>query len=258
MKLNSQAVLVGIAIVAAALVAPSLRAQDTKSTPAAEPKPKKDQHLITFGLGARFIVAGTVKGSTTTSTVTDPSSTINYSGSATAMKYLYGAMLELRLNRHFSVVTEGVYHKVSYKEADTTTYNAPIPRGVLLNVAQEDTKARVFEFPVLLKFRNITSSGPLSHVFLSGGAAFRMVSNIKTTSTLTYSDSTTKTSTAAAVPNKRTAVGYAAGAGMRFTDELGIKVTPEARYTRWMDSNFKLPGVNFPKDQVEVGVSFSF
>lgn len=258
MKLNSQAVLVGVAIIAAAFVAPSLRAQDTKDTPAAEPKPKKDQHLVTVGLGARFIVAGTLKGSSTSKTVDDPSSTINYNGGATAMKYLYGAILEFRLSRHFSVVTEGMYHKVSYKETDTTTYNAPIPRGVILNVAAEDTKARVFEFPVLLKFRNITSSGALSHVFLTGGAAFRMVSNIKTTSTLTYSDSSTKTSTAAAAPNKRTAIGYAAGAGMRFTDELGIKVTPEARYTHWMDSNFKLPGINFPRDQVEVGVSFSF
>lgn len=260
MNVHSGALLAGVLFTAAAFVAPSLQAQDAKdstSSSSSEPQPK-DQRLLTFGVGVRFITLGTLQGGSTSATVAEPSSTINYSGSATAMKYDYGAILELRLNRHFSFVTEGFYHRVSYKEVASTTYNPPIPRGVILNVVEEDTKARVFEIPALIKFRNIRPSGILHHTFITGGGTFRMVTNIKSTTTQTYSDSSTKVSTTPVVPHSSTVAGITAGAGMRFTDELGIKVTPEIRYTHWLDSNFVLQGISFPKNQMEVGISLSF
>ena len=260
MKLNSGALLAGVLLAVVAFVAPSLHAQDTKDTSSSaptEPKPK-DQRLITFGGGVRFITLGTLQGTSTSVPVDSPSSTINYNGSATAMKYDYGGILELRINRHFSLVTEGFYHHVSYKQVATTTYNPPVPRGVVLNVVEQDTEARVYEVPLLFKFRNIRSSGILGHTFITAGGSFRLLANIKSTTTQTFSDNSTKVSTAPAVPNRSTAPGIVAGAGMRFTDELGIKVTPEIRYTHWLDSNFQLQGISFPKNQMEVGISLSF
>jgi hypothetical protein len=237
---------------------PAPAATPAPKTKDIDPSKKPDMHIVTFGIGARYIVEGTLKGFSTSKTVETPSSTINYNGGSKPTKYNIGAMVELRLTRHLSVVAEGMYHPTKYNQTDAYTYNAPIPRGLLLNSIAENTSARVFDVPVMLKFRKLSSSGLLSHTFLTGGGAFRIVSNVKSSTVSTFSDSTTTTNHSPVGPAKRNATGFVAGAGMRFTDEFGIKVTPEARYTYWMDSNIRREGVNFPKSQIELGLSFSF
>lgn len=273
MKLYSGAALAGVAMTAAAiLAAPACFGQDAKpaqdqsqpqdqqQTQAAPNrlKRKPDMHRFTIGAAGRYIVNGTLQGNGYTSELTNPSRLVDYNSSATPVKYSVGAVVEIRLNSHFSVVAEGMYHPVKYRLVTTTTYQTPVPRGVLLTVEQEDTKSRVFDIPVMVKFRKFTATGPLSHAFVEGGGALRLLTNVRSGTTLTYSDASTKTNQTSAYPIKQRVTGLTAGAGLTFTDELGIHVTPEARYTYWMDTNYKLPGIGFPKSQMEVGLSFSF
>jgi hypothetical protein len=272
MKMYSGAAPVGIALLAAALAAPNGFGQDqpplqgrpapapaTQPDQIERPEPKHDLHRVTFGAIGTYFITGSMTGKDITNTETTAGSiSVDYNGSATPQKYDYGPMLEFRLSHRLSFVTGAMYHPVKFRLVTTNTYNPPIPRGLLLNVTDEQSSGRVFDFPVLMRFRNIKAQGPVSHVFFEGGGNFRILSNIKTATTNTFNDNSTTTSNAPLEPNKRTVTGVMAGAGLRFTDELGIHVSPEMRYTHWFDSNITQQGITFPKSQVEIGLSFSF
>lgn len=261
--------LAGAAYLVLSVFAAPCSGQDQPAAPAAAPAPpapegqverrKSDLHRVTFGVLGAYIVTGTMVGKDTgTSTSEAGGISVDYNGSAKPQKYDYGPLLELRINRRFSLAAGMMYHPVKWSLVTSNTYNPPVPRGVLLNATSEQNRARVFDIPAVIRLRNITLRGPLSHVFVEGGGAMRVLSNIKSSTTMTYSDSTTSTSNAPVHAHKQTTAGVVGGAGLRFTDELGIHVAPEVRYTHWFDSNIVEQRINFPKDQVEVGLSFSF
>jgi hypothetical protein len=90
----------------------------------------------------------------------------------------------------------------------------------------EDTRAVLWDVPVLVHYRGLFSSGPFSNMFLSAGAAFRTVTKVKSSTAIPYPDTSTATDLTTAAPSRRSLVGA--------------------------DSTIS------PKNQLEVGLGFTF
>jgi hypothetical protein len=195
-----------------------------------------------------------------TTTISKTVYDLNYTTTSKSFVLGGGLALETPLNRRTVLSAEVIFNRLRYDGVldqywgtdDPTTSNDERSH---LN-AQESTKARLFDVPVLVH-RNMRASGFLSHVYLSAGATARNVSAVRTTNNITNADGTTANNQIQAQVSKRTLIGGTVGVGLRFVDEFNIKVTPEVRYTRWNAETFSLNSTQSPRNQLEIGIGFS-
>jgi hypothetical protein len=110
----------------------------------------------------------------------------------------------------------------------------------------------------MLRRQGLREEGKWSHVYASIGGVIRKVSNINTTNNITLPDGTTQTNAIPPTPAKRTLRGAVVGFGFKLVDDFHIKVTPEFRYTRWFGSTFATETTVTRKNQMEVGIGFTF
>ena len=126
-------------------------------------------------------------------------------------------------------------------------------------VHNEDTRAKFYDLPVTVRFYTKGRHEEGMRGFLEGGMALRRVSSIKTSIDTTINSGTTQCcDVTPARPNLRTARGVVAGAGFQLIDELGIRVVPGVRYTRWMGETFKASPTSTQRNQVEVTITLTF
>ena len=122
----------------------------------------------------------------------------------------------------------------------------------------EDTRAILWDVPVMVHYRGLSSTGPLSRMYVAAGATGRTIANISTTTVTTFADLSTTTSKAVAQTSKRNLLGAVAGIGFRIVDDFNINWTPEIRYTRWAGSTFGSDSTVSPRNQLEVSLGFTF
>jgi hypothetical protein len=115
----------------------------------------------------------------------------------------------------------------------------------------EDTRARFYEFPVLVHRR-------FSKLYIAGGAAFRTATNVSSFTTIKNPDATTTSNRSVVPPSHRNIVGAVVGVGTRIFDDFHLNWTPEIRYTRWATSTYGTTSSVSPKNQLEVGLGFTF
>ena len=126
-------------------------------------------------------------------------------------------------------------------------------------ISNEDTRAKFFDFPVVLRFytKGRHTAGP--RWFLEGGAAIRRVSNIKTSiDTTVGSDATVCCDTTPATPARPTIRGFVGGFGVQVIDPVGVRIVPQVRYTRWVGRTFDAHSTYTLNNQVEAMVSLTF
>jgi hypothetical protein len=236
-------------------------AQSTTSEKSGEGNP----HRLSIGFRVRslpvrsFSVMDNGRAMSTT-TVSKTVYDLNYTTTSKSFVLGGGIALETPLNRRTVLSAEVIFNRLRYDGVldqywGTDDPNTSNDERSHLN-AQETTKARLFDVPVLVH-RNMRASGFLSHVYLSAGATARNVSAVRTTNNITNADGTTANNQIQAQVSKRTLIGGTVGVGLRFVDEFNIKVTPEVRYTRWNAETFSLNSTQSPRNQLEIGIGFS-
>ncbi len=223
------------------------------------------QRKFAFGLRMRALPArsfGVMDNGRTlnTTTVSKVNYDWNYSTTAHSFPLGGGVAFEAALSPRIVVTAEVIFTRLRYSKVTneywgTTDPTVSTDQRSHVN-ATEDTKARVFDLPVLVH-RNLRASGFLSHLYVSGGATARTVTNVRTTNNITNADGTKANNQTAALVDKRTLIGATVGAGFRFIDEFSIKVTPEVRYTRWNGLSFNQDSTRSPRNQLEVGIGFT-
>jgi len=111
---------------------------------------------------------------------------------------------------------------------------------------------------LIVRYRNIRDSGVLKRFYPLAGATYRHVGRIKTGNAIVNADASTDYNEIPATPSRHSQIGFTAGIGYRFVDELGIKVVPEIRFTRWINHTFDgLSYISSP-NQAQVGVGITF
>src|SRR5450759_4734283 len=118
----------------------------------------------------------------------------NYNTTSHSFPLGGGLALDMPLSRRTVVTVEVLFNRLRYTKITDTFSGTDDPTTSSDERAHakttEDTKARLFDLPVLLH-RNLRSSGFLSHFYLAGGATARLASTVRTTNNITNADATT-------------------------------------------------------------------
>jgi hypothetical protein len=93
--------------------------------------------------------------------------------------------------------------------------------------------------------------------FVQTGPSLRYVSRIRTKNT--YVDAKGNQTYDGVLPSyKKAIVGATAGIGGVLIDPVGVRITPEVRYTRWLGATFDAPPTRSRRDQVEFLITIGF
>ena len=185
---------------------------------------------------------------------------LNYNTTSKSFLLGGGVAFEAAISRRIALTAELLFSRLRYDKVTDTYSGGDDPTTSnderAHKTATENTKARLFDLPVLLHYE-VGRSGFLSHLYVSGGVTARNVSAVRTTNNITNADGTLENNQIRAQVSKRTLIGATVGVGFRFIDEFNIKVTPEVRYTRWNGLTFGQDSTRSPRNQLEVGIAFT-
>ncbi len=230
-------------------------------TPAAERKFER----VDFGIRLRVFPSKDLSAMSNNSlktTTTTPLYDWNFVTTSHSNAIGGGVALEIHLSRKTTFRAEALYNRLRYDKVtdiywggdDATTNNDE--RTHMNRV--ERTKARLLDVPLMVQFRSFGDEGLRSHMYVALGGVVRNVSVIRTTDETTFPDSSKTSAPGRVVPSKRNLLGATIGLGFHFTDDYGIKSTPEIRYTRWGGSTFASDSTQSPRNQLEFGIGFTF
>ena len=196
-----------------------------------------------------------------TSTVNKVVYDFSYNTSSQSFIPGYGPTIEVPLGNRFLLTVEALFNRLKYTKVTDTYWGGDDPTTAHDErshmVATENTKARLFDIPVLLHYGRMRPSGVLARFYVAAGATARLASTVRTTNSITNADGTTAANSVPAQLSKRNLLGATVAVGFRFIDDFNIKVTPEVRYTHWTGMTFGQDSTQSPKNQLEVGIGFS-
>jgi hypothetical protein len=173
---------------------------------------------------AQAIAAGVTGGVPVTNTF---DTGFQYRGSFTpkTVRYTIGASVDFRLLGPLRAEVDALYQPFSF---DTAYY--------LGTPTYYKTSGRIWQFPVLLKFR---LPAQVLRPFVDAGPSVQVASNIRDVSyNLAFPGQLTRSNQS---PNA--VAGFVAGGGFDF-HLFSLVVSPELRYTRWFSENFDFSETN--------------
>jgi hypothetical protein len=252
-------------ICALALSLGSLPAQDTpqeqgtSKSPDVGQAPRKNRppDFRRWGIGGIFsytpfnLMRGGAATQTTSEQYTDTL------GSASKSRPLGGGVAGyFYLTRTLSLNLDFIYRRTGYDA--TTSLNDP-----LTTMTFDRTRANYYDFPLLARYHLSKYHLLHSPVFIEAGGTMRYVDQITTSTTVdTTVNSALVSNCCSEVPDRpahRIVYGPTVGFGLRLLpDEFGVRITPEIRYTRWLDATFSSGPTKSNHDQAEVLISITF
>lgn len=254
----------------AATAAPAPKqAPGAGTTQAARPAPrmlKPHAYVRRISFGATLTVQGlsTIKPGSVNHVTTTPPVDALYTSTNNSRRVGYGVTAQLALSERFALASGLYIRQIGYKLNTDTYLGVDDPSTPLIDertyiVHNEDTRARVFDVPVLLRYYSKDRHEPGPRVFIELGGALRRTTNVSTwiDSSINSAPTTCCDFTPASV-HKRTTPGAVAGFGVQILDPIGIRVVPEVRYTRWFNEPFHAFSNTTRRNQIEAIISLTF
>lgn len=219
-----------------------------------------------FTIGATLDIVGLSLLSGSSNTVTN-STTVStaYDTTGASSRIGYGVTGAVAITDRFSVVVGAYLRKIGYTlDTTITTTTETSLNGVLTSTSSststhEDTRARLYDIPVMVRFYSKGRHVPGPRWFIEGGGAYRDATNIRTSISATdVNGNLTCCTDVPTTPAHRTSPGAVVGAGFQVTDPVGIRVIPEVRYTRWFQQTFDGVTTHTQRNQIEAALTLSF
>jgi hypothetical protein len=172
-----------------------------------------------------------------------------------------GLELEFRLAPRWRLTADLLFHRLRYDSSAATFWGRDDPATGNDERTQssvtEQSKGRLWDFPVMLHRRGLRASGPLSHVWFGAGVAARTVSDVRTRAQIKSPDGSERVDYHSVTPSRRNLAGVVVSFGLRIVDDFNIKITPEVRFTRWSGATFAAGTTRSPRNQLEFGIGFT-
>jgi len=291
MKIRSSVTLLGFVLVASAAAlygqAPAAQqpAQDSETktpsptsssgSPAPETETKPRARRFSYGAQVRWWSAQPFdgKGIEVGDSKTDISHA--YDTTSASGRWGIGPVVDMTLTRHIVIRAEALFGHLQYTKV-TQVYTGTPTDGTLNVTYTEHTRTGYWDFPLLVRYQNSphratssssSTSGPnfhlslnpiTSHAFVEAGGIVRQLTTIRTGNDTLNSDNSTAYNETPTKANHSTVEGAVVGLGLRFVDELNLKVMPEVRYILWSGPIFESQSTLSRTRQLEVGLSFVF
>lgn len=190
----------------------------------------------------------------------------NFATSA-GSKLSLGLTSEFRLTDHLSVGVDFFRHQAEYIQLSQIKSGLPDPNSSYdnrpLTSVSQDTRADYWDFPLVARYyvgrlKAPKGLGWIGQTYAIGGGTFRHVSNIRTGTSTTLPDGSTSYNEIPVAPQRRNVIGATGGIGYKLFEYGKFKSAVEGRYTRWFGSTFQGPAYQSLKNQVELGLSFTY
>ena len=221
-----------------------------------------DSRKFNFGIRVDYIPFRMFNTSTATASTLKPIADYTYTGSTKSPKFAFGPIFEMRLSKHLSIGAELSFHHAAYTQLTQIRSGKKDPNAGtdnrLLATITENTKATYWDVPILVRYRGLRDSGLFKRFYPLAGITYRHVGNVKTSNEFINADASTDYNEKPAAVAHSSQIGFTGGIGYRFVDELGIKIIPEIRFTRWM--NHTLEGLSYGSspNQAQAGLGITF
>jgi hypothetical protein len=222
---------------------------------------------ISFGVRVEYFPERFFQTQYTQTSSTNPILSSAYFATSAGSKYTLGLTGEYLLTKRISLGLDFYYHQEEYTQLDQIKSglldpNSSYDNRPLTSVTQ-DTRADYWDVPVVARYYGLRSKAPrglgwLSQTFLIGGGAYRHVSNIRTGTSTSLPDGSTAYNEIPVAPNHNNLLGLVGGVGYKLFEYGKFKAMGEARYTRWFGYTFQGPAYESQKNQLEIGLSFTY
>jgi len=188
-----------------------------------------------------------------TTSKTSPAVDTDYSTTGASQRIGGGVTAQAVITNRFAVSASLLLRRIGY-EMSTTVYTT-----TTITATHEDTRARLIDVPVVLRYYFKDRQEPGPRWFVESGGALRKVSRDRTSIDTTDKEGTnTCCQVTPATLSRRSVRGIVAGAGLQLIDPIGVRVVPEVRYTRWTADVFSSLSTRTRRDQVEAIISLTF
>ncbi len=231
----------------ALLFLPLLAAAQTQDTTSGSAMP-----WITLGGTIGFHGFNFMESKTSTNTLSDTAS-FKSQNENLGNRFALGAEAHFQFLRRWGAATGFQFRTADFRLTNTTTVNSKDA------IVKERTRFQAWEAPLLVRRFNKPHDETGWRWFYQAGPSLRRITNVRSERQTTATDGkvTCCDETPAATKNT-TALGFTAGAGLTSRDQFGVRVTPELRYTRWMQRSFDHTAARSSVNQIEVVLGFYF
>jgi hypothetical protein len=247
----------------AALWAQTQTAPPPQTEPAPPPEPERAYvRRISLGLTVTVLGLSTVPGKQINTVTETPAIDGLYTTEAASRRFGYGATAQAALSERFAL-NVGVYlRRAGYKMRSDVISGTDNPNTDgderTQTVINENTKARFMDIPVTIRYYGKDRHEPGARWFLEAGAALRRTFQVTTVTDTTVDDGDFVFDHTPTKPAHRWVKGAVVGAGFQVVDDVGIRVVPGVRYTRWLADPFNSFSTAVRRNQVEGLISITF
>jgi hypothetical protein len=227
---------------------PCLLAQDVQTPEPAAAPPSERPGIRRFSVGGVITFSGFRAMEKRSFSVTNGA----YDTSPSGPRIAGGGMIQYAFAERFAAAAQILLRRAKFETNGTFT------SGTLAS-SQDFSAADFLETPFTLRRFSRPHAEQGARWFLEGGVALRFARNIR--SSLLTTDTASKTVCCDERPIKATqspAAGVTFGAGYQLSDDFGLRLTPQIRYTRWLQSVFNQQSIRSRSDQIEAGLSITF
>lgn len=206
-------------------------------------------------------ITGSAEGVSTAinTSETDPPSVTNTLVESSGFPFVAGGAVRYDVGERFGVGVDLTYRRSGYDSViNVAEQITDSDDGDLILDTFTETRANFWDVPILGRYYLSDRSGNGPRFFATGGAAVRFVTGLNSQTEVTDEDNVTDTDTTAIGPANDAVLGAVLGFGMRASDDVGIKVDIEFRYTRWLNPVFQSGPANSNANQADVMFSLTF
>jgi hypothetical protein len=255
----------------AGLAAQEQTPTQTPAQPAPAPAPAPAEEAPEFGAAVRRVSVGATLsvlilkpiGNDAIGVRTEsPAVDAIHSTAGASQRAGWGLTAQIALTERFALNGSWLVRRPGYIRGsdifEGTDNPATSPDERVHTTVHEDTRARFYDFPVLLRYYGKDRHDPGARWFIEGGGALRRVKSIRTNTETIVGIGETQYGSTAVTPEQRRARGLVAGFGVQVIDPIGVRVVPEVRYTYWLDRSFNNLSTVSRKHQIEAMISLTF
>ena len=173
--------------------------------------------------------------------------------------FIGGAVVRFDLGERFGIGGDFSYRRGGYDSViDVSEQITDDDDGDLILNTFTETRADFWDVPILGRYYMSDRSSQGPRLFATGGMAVRFVTSVSSQTEVTDDDGVTDTDTTPVDLANDSIFGAVMGFGMRASDDVGLKVDIEFRYTRWFNPIFQTGPANSNANQADIMVALTF
>ncbi len=196
-----------------------------------------------------YFPLGLMQGGTSSSAVAGNTATLTSKAVKTNLGG--GAVVDFQLSSRFTLDLQYLYRHAGYDSKDALGDTA----GTVL---YDRTRFTYWDLPLVVRYHAQRFRLLHQPLFYEAGGAWRRVTTIRTSNMTLTSSYAICCSEVPATPAHSGVAGVVVGTGFQFKDEMGVRVTPGVRYTRWLAHTFAAGPTQSRLDEIEVTLGVTF